>query len=405
MKASTLKLCLPVAIITAQHSAVGITIPPFLDHLAYPVSAIGALIAVGPMLSLLARLPSGFAYRGERAKFLMAAALTVVILCNLTYGFAEEPLPFALVHAFNGFAMGATTTIYLAFFVESLDPDEDRYHAMGYYSGAMAIGHSIGGLAVGMVADRFGYLSSFRFAALVASSALALFVILRPSTSGQKEEGSLRAVNRPTLKQSLQAIINPQMATIVVIAVFLNMTHQLHTAFIPLYSLAVGLTLTEAGLIKAIHALCNAITRPISGYVVKGLGHRSLSRVALPLQAATLMLIPFFDHLVPLLIVFVVVGFLRAIVLVANTIGMVQDVDKTRVSRGIASGVFHAAGDIGVVLGPSVGGLIASYTGIARLFFVAPLMIAVLFSIALWSCKFLGASRKRNLDAGGGPVD
>ncbi|HEX9880755.1 MAG TPA: MFS transporter, partial [Candidatus Binatia bacterium] len=142
----------------------------------------------------------------------------------------------------------------------------------------------------------------------------------------------------------------------------------------------------------------NAVTRPISGYVVKGFGHKKLSRVALPLQAAMLMAVPFFDHLLPLLLLFIGVGFLRAVVLVANTIGLVEDLDETRVSRGVASGVFHAAGDIGVVLGPSTGGLIASYTGIARLFFVGPLLIVALFSVTIWACKFLGTTPKKISD-------
>ena len=120
MKVGTLKLCLPVVLITAQHSGIGIIIPPFLENLAYPVSAIGALFAVGPMLSLSARLPAGFAYRGARAKTLISVALVVAMLCNLAYGFAVKPVPFIIVHALNGFVMGAAMTFYLAYFVESL---------------------------------------------------------------------------------------------------------------------------------------------------------------------------------------------------------------------------------------------------------------------------------------------
>ncbi len=393
MKVGTLKLCLPVVLITAQHSGIGIIIPPFLENLAYPVSAIGALFAVGPMLSLSARLPAGFAYRGARAKTLISVALVVAMLCNLAYGFAVKPVPFIIVHALNGFVMGAAMTFYLAYFVESLPPNEDRHHAMGYYSGTLAVGHSSGGLLAGVVADRYGYVMSFWSLALVALCGLVLFLLIR-FTPSRPRDPSKREEKMPTLRQTLQAIINPQMAIIVVIAIFLNMLHQLHVTFLPLYCLAVGLTLTQAAIIKASHALCNAITRPISGYITKGFGHQSLSRVALPLQAATLMLIPFFDKTATLVVVLVVVGFLRAIVLVANTISIVQDVDETRVSRGVASGVFHAAGDLGVVLGPSVGGVIATFTGVIRLFFVGPLMFAITFLIVLWGSQFFGSSQK-----------
>jgi hypothetical protein len=37
-------------------------------------------------------------------------------------------LIFAIVHALNGFAYGAVTTLYMAFYVDSLAPDENRNH-------------------------------------------------------------------------------------------------------------------------------------------------------------------------------------------------------------------------------------------------------------------------------------
>jgi len=101
------------------------------------------------------------------------------------------------------------------------------------------------------------------------------------------------------------------------------------------------------------------------------------------------MLVPFFHDFASLLVVFLLAGFLRAVVIVANTISMVEDVDDTRVSRGVISGIYNAAGDVGNILGPSAGGLIASITGIARLFIVGPLIAAVLFFFSLWACKFL----------------
>ncbi len=394
MKGRSLQLCLLMILVAAQHSGSGIVIPPFLQHLAYPVSAIGTLFAVGPLLSLAARLPAGFTYQSDRAKSLIAVTLTIAGLCNFSYGYAVHPIAFILVHGLNGFVMGAATTFYLAYFVESLPPEKERHHAMGYYAGALAVGHSGGGLLAGMVADRFGFVMGFGSLAVVTLCALGIFLLI-PSGSGHSNKVPARKDGRSlTLRETFQAVINPQMAVIVVIAIFLNMLHQLHVAFLPLYSLAVGLTLTQAGIIKASHALCNAVTRPISGYIVKGFGHRSLSRVALPLQAATLMLIPFFDKTFPLVMVLVTVGFLRAIVLVSNTISIVEDVDETRVSRGVASGVFHAAGDLGVVLGPSVGGVIASFTGILRLFFVGPLLIAGMFLLFLWGSQFFGSPHK-----------
>jgi len=386
MKAGTLTLCLPVIMITAQHNASALILPPFLDHLKYPVSAIGSLVSVGPVFALAARLPSGLAYRGHRARMLMVLSLLAMALSNFLYGFTAHPVHVALVHALNGLAFGAGTTIYFAFFVEAMPPGENRHHALGYYAGSLALGHSAGSLAVGYIADHLGYTASFQFGALVALLALALILFLAHPPPARTGEGTARGGAARTGLESLRNLVDPAVAAVVVVALFLNLLHQIGAVFLPLYGLAVGLTLTQVGAIRGLYSLCNAVTRPLSGPVVTRFGHQSLSLVGLPLQAGVLMLVPLFHGFGGLLAVFVLAGFLRAVVLVANTIGMVEDMDESRVPRGIASGIFNAAGDIGLILGPSFGGLVASVTGIALLFFVGPLVAALVFLLSLWGC-------------------
>ena len=117
-----------------------------------------------------------------------------------------------------------------------------------------------------------------------------------------------------------------------------------------------------------------------------------LSHAGLPIQSAFIMLVPMFHHFVPLLVVFVFAGFLRALVIVSNVISMVEDVDARRVSRGVVSGIYNAAQDVGNILGPSVGGLIASLVGVAKLFLAGPLIIVALLFLSLWSCRFVKPS-------------
>jgi MFS family permease len=388
MKAATLKLCLPVIAMTAQQTAVSLVIPPFLDGLHYPVSAIGSLISVAPILALAARLPSGLVYRSDRAPMLLAAAVIVTTLSTFLYTFATNPITFALVQGLNGFSFGAASTIYLAFFVDALPRDEDRHHAMGYYAGCLALGYSTGGFAAGYVADRFGYADTFKFASLLGLVCLVMLSTLRklPSSPATKSAGTKAA---PRFGFSLQGFLNPNVATIVVVALFLNTLHQMSNAFFPLYALAVGLTLTEVGLIRGLYSLTNAVTRPLSGLTTKRIGHRRLSRVGLPIQCLLMMLVPLLHSLAPLLTVFLIVGFIRAVILVANTISLVEDLDETRIGRGMASGIYNAAGDVGNILGPTIGGLIASMTGVARMFFVGPLLIGGIFSLSLWACRYI----------------
>jgi predicted MFS family arabinose efflux permease len=387
MKMSTFKLLVPIVAITVQANSASTIIPPFLDDLRIPVAAIGTLVSLGPMLALVSRLPVGMAYHKHRARSLISIAVLAMGITNYLYSLAQNSFVFAVVHALNGFAYGAVTTLYMAFYVDSLAPDENRSHAMGYYVGTLALGYSTGNFFGGLIADHLGYGPTFQMAAFLSLVPVALLWFLhRPSGRelGKREE---KPKAKLTSRESLRALLEPELATIVIVALFLNLMHQMGGVFISLYGLSVGLSLTQIGLVRAAYAGCNAVTRPISGHVVNKLGHRGLSYAGIPLQSALLMLIPLFTGFGAILAVYVLSGLMRAVVVVANAVGLVHDIDENKVQRGLASGVYNAAGDLGNILGPSLGGLIAHATSIGGVFVIGPLGSTVLFLLVIWTVK------------------
>ena len=383
MKLSTLKLLAPIVAVTIQSNSASTIIPPYLDHMGVPVAAIGSLISLGPIFALTSRLPMGMIYNPGCARMLVSVAVLAMGSTNFLYSFAADNLTFALVHASNGFAYGAATTLYMAFYVDSLAPDENRNHAMGYYVGSLALGYSTGNFFGGLIADHWGYDATYQLGALLSLVAVGLLWLLH----GPSGKGVSRAKAKPrapvSYRASLQALLYPQLAIVVIVALFLNLLHQMGGVFISLYGLAVGMNLTQIGVIRAAYAGCNAVTRPISGHVVNKIGHRGLSYFGFPLQALLLMLVPNFTAFHAILLVYVSSGFLRAVVLVANAVGLVQDVPESRVRRGLASGVYNAAGDLGNILGPAMGGFIAHATGVASVFVIGALGSTVLFLIGI----------------------
>jgi DHA1 family multidrug resistance protein-like MFS transporter len=388
MKMSTLKLLVPIVAITVQANSASTIIPPFLDDLRISVAVIGTLISLGPVLALISRLPVGIVYRRNRARSLISVAVLTMGITNYLYSFTQNSLVFAVIHALNGFAYGAVTTLYMAFYVDSLAPDENRSHAMGYYVGTLALGYSTGNFFGGLMADHLGYGPTFQTAAFLSLLPVALLWFLQGPRG--KDAGKTAEKSKPkvTFKKSIKALLEPELATVVIVALFLNLLHQMGGVFISLYGLAVGMTLTQIGLIRAAYAGCNAVTRPISGHVVNKLGHRGLSYAGIPLQSALLMLIPLFTGFGAILVVYVLSGLMRAIVVVANAVGLVQDVDENKVQRGLASGIYNAAGDLGNILGPSFGGLIAQATSIGGVFVFGSLTSTILFLLVVWGVKF-----------------
>jgi predicted MFS family arabinose efflux permease len=381
MKVSTVKLLMPMVAVSIQANSATTVIPPYLDHMHIPVALIGTLISLGPVLALLSRLPVGMAYNHQRARLVISAAMIAMGITNYLYSFATGPVTFAVIQGVNGFAYGALTTLYMAFYIDSLAPEENRNHAMGYYVGSLAMGYSTGNFFGGLVADHWGYAATFQLGALLSLIAVGLIWLSREPIIAAVKATGLKSRAKLSWAESLRALLEPELATVVIVALFLNVVHQMGSVFISLYGLSVGMTLTQVGIVRAAYAGCNAVTRPISGHVVNRLGHKGLSYFGLPLQSLILMLVPLFTSFGTVLPVYVCSGLLRAIVIVANAVGLVQDVPESRVRRGLASAVYNAAGDLGNILGPSVGGLIAQTTGVASVFVIGSLGSTALFFI------------------------
>jgi predicted MFS family arabinose efflux permease len=387
MKASTVKLLVPLVAITIQSNSASTIIPPYLDYLHIPLGVIGSLISLGPVLALASRLPVGVAYNHHRARLLITLAVLAMGVTNFAYSLTTGTMTFALVHSLNGFAYGAVTTLYMAFYVDSLAADENRNHAMGYYVGSLALGYSTGNFFGGLIADHFGYAITFQGAAFLSLVPCALLWLLRAPAGKEPGKAKEKAKVKLMSKEFWRALLEPGLATVVVTALFLNLLHQMSGVFISLYGLAVGMTLTQIGIIRAAYAGVNAITRPISGHVVDRVGHRGLSYAGIPLQSALLMLIPLFSGFGPILIIYIMSGLMRAIVIVANAVGLVQDVDETKVQRGMASAVYNSAGDLGNIIGPSIGGIIAHATSIGAVFVYGSLGSTILFLVVILAVR------------------
>ncbi len=393
MRRSTIRLLTPIVAVAIQNNSASTLIPPYLDGLHIPVAVVGSLISLGPVFSLLSRLPVGMAYRRGRSRSLLSIALLATGVTNCFYGFAGDALTFAIVHVLNGFAFGAVTTLYLAFYVDSLEPGENRNHAMGYYVGGLALGYSAGGFIGGWVADHWGYALTFQLAGALSLVSVGLLWTLHERDGTAMEMVKPKAREPLTIKKALAALLEPELAVVLIVALFLNLLHQMSSVFISLYGLSVGMSLTQIGVIRGAFAGCNAVTRPISGHVVNKIGHKNLSYFGLPLQACILAFIPLFTGFYSVLIVYVASGAMRAVVIVANAVGLVQDVPENKVQRGLASGVYNAFGDLGNIMGPPIGGLIAQAAGIGSVFIVGSLASTILFFGAIVLARTLNERR------------
>ncbi len=370
---------LVVALLNSSEGMAAMLVPPYLDHLGFDPAGLGLIVSAFGVASLLSRLPAGAVYQGPRAPRLLASALVAVSVISVAYPFATDAWSLVLVRGVHGLAYGLATTINLALFIDLLPPHANRHHAMGYFMAALGGGFTTGQAVAGFAADWWGYGWAYGLAAVPPLVALVCLDAPRGIAPGRARP----AAAGNGLRLTLRALAAPGMVAITLLAFFMAFLLQVMSTFVPLYALAIGLGLSEIGLIRSAHSVCNSITRPFSGGFIQRIGHTRIGIATLVLNTALLVLVPSVAAMLTLTLLMIVIGFVRGIGMVANTISLAADVDETRVSRGVASGAYYASRDLGAIGGPIVGGAVAGLVGIDAMFRIVPAITLALYLVGV----------------------
>jgi len=370
---------------TAAEALLALILPPYLQALAYPIGLIGLLVGLAPGMALFSRLPAGLLYRGSTARLLLVTALALAGGVTLLYPVATALVAFAAVRAVSGLAYGVATTVNLACFVEELPPERDRSQAMAFYAGALATGFAIGNGPGGLIVDWFDYTAGFVCASGLYLVALAAALLGRFPAAARERAAPAAGDYRAQLRA---AAADPGTRAVTIAAFLLAFLVSTLSTYMTLYALAVNITLTEIGFIRSAFSILQAVTRSLAGPPIRRLGHRRVQDSGVLGQAVCIALVPTATSFWPLLAAVLATGVCRAVAFVANTVGLAQDVDERRVSRGVASGLFTAATDLGQIVGPTVSGMVAEVAGLEAMFRVVPLLL-----VALYAAAMLGSRR------------
>jgi DHA1 family multidrug resistance protein-like MFS transporter len=383
-----------VAATQGSDGLIAFAFPPYLDSLDVPVDLIGLLVASGGLAALASRLPAGVLYRGSRARGLLVAACAVAAITTFWLPRVEEPLAFALLRLVGGFAYGVATTANLARFIDALPPGVSRARSMGYYSASLALGLVFGNGIGGFAGQYLGYLVAFQCAAVAYLLAGAMAATLpappprpAPRPKQQSDGKAARGWRR------LAVLSEPGMMTVTLAAFLAAFMQQISGSFLPLYGLSVGLLLSEVASVRMVTALANVFARSGAGPLTERIGRRRTQHIFISLQAIGLVSLSFCTNIWALLVAMIWVATCRAIVLVANTISLTEDVDEERVSRGVASGMFNAATDLGNLMSPALGGLVGAAFGINAIFRVLPPFVLTLYVVITFGRAHLGTRR------------
>jgi MFS family permease len=386
---------LSVFLYVAGSSALQILVPVYLNrHAHFGPAAVGAIVSAYAIASLAARLPVGLMYSARLGGVFLVAGGALSAVAFALVPFVHGSLAFTLLMVLNGVGWSVATTAQLAVLVARPPGGASTAAAMGWFSGATGLGNALAGVMGGGLADWLGLRTTFL--ALAVTPLLGSLLMMR-----QIATATALAAERPPQHDRpsiLQALVRMPIAVWIGVLVmfFINGLNAVTNTFQPLLALGAGLSLTQIGALSSIRSWASSSSRFGSGPIFSRWSPASLTMPLVILGTLSTALIPSvigsFLLQVPL---FVLAGLSRGLLRVtgsADAFDSIGDDDRT---RGMTSAFLYGGLDLGKIVLPVAGGVIAGAWGIANMLRVVPVgLLAVYLALTLLARRRVEAATR-----------
>ena len=371
---------LSVFLFVAGNGALSLLIPVYLSQRAgLGAATIGVVVGVFGAASLVARLPVGFAYSAGRGRGFLLAGGALSAVAFAVVPFVTEPGMFAVLMALNGLGWSIATTAQLALLVARPPGGVSTAAAMGWFSGATGLGNMAGGVLGGVTADVLGLRATF-FVLAVTPLVAALLMVRAVASSPVVEEGyaaaerAPRAPWRPILRLPLPVWVG------VLVMFFINGLNALTNTFHPVLALGAGLSITQIGILSSTRSWASSSSRFGSGPLFTRFDPAGLTLPLIVAGTLATCLIPsVIGSFLLQLPLFALAGVSRGLLRVTGSADAFDSVGGDDRLHGLTAALLYGGLDLGKIVLPIVGGVVAHRWGIAAMFRVVPLGLLVLY--------------------------
>src|SRR4051812_27801778 len=333
-------------------------------------AVIGIVIGAFAVASLAARLPAGLTYSVRRAGAFLIAGGACSAVAFAIIPFTTSPLLLGFASALNGVGWSVATTAQLALLVARRPAAVTTAEAMGWFSGATALGNVAAGVMGGGLADLIGLRETFYV--LAVTPLLAAFLGARVA-AGRGDEQAVAPAPRVALRHSISGL--PLAIWVgVLVMFFINGLNGVTNTFHPILATAAGLSLTQIGALSSMRSWASSSSRFGSGPVSSRSDPATLT---LPLVVAGCLatsaipsVIASFALQIPL---FLIAGVSRGLLRVTGSADAFEGARQDERTHGVIAALLYSGLDLGKIAGPVIGGIVAGGFGIKTMFEVVPI--------------------------------
>ncbi|AGX02686.1 MULTISPECIES: MFS transporter [Bacillus] len=347
------------------------TLPIYiLDDLKGSESQVGLIISVFLIAAVISRPFTGKWIDEIGRKKILMISMVIFTVASALY-FTADSLPMLLAVRFlhgAGFGMATTATGAI---VADIVPAERRGEGLGYYAMFMNLAMVIGPFTGLTIIQYAAYSWIFVLCTVLAVLALVLSSIISiPENSGEKTK-------QPSF--AFSSLFEKNAVPVSIAAGTLAFAYSGVLSFISVYAKELGL-MQAASFFFVVYAAFILISRPFTGRWFDMYGENRVIYPAIVLFAAGLFLLSLADNSFLFLLAGAVIGLGYGTIVPSMQTVAIKNADPSK--RGLATSTFFTMFDSGIGLGSYVLGIVAVYTGFAKLYMV--LVLVSLIGLGLY---------------------
>ena len=353
----------------------GPVLPLFTVELGFGAAAAGAAVGAFALARLLFNVPLGAFSDTRGRRLLIVVGPAVVAVGMIGSGLASSLLALIVWRFIAGLGSSMYMTGSLAYVVDISTPT-NRTRLLAVNQAALLVGVSIGPWLGGFVGARLGLRAPF-FVVAVTAIAAAIYAYLRmPETLPQARSESGETVHPPRSDRGMRTLATAPFVAIAFVSFAQFLTRgTAPQSLIPLAGAETfALEIDSIGLLLGAMAMMSLVLLPAASIAADRWGRAQVIVPSLWIIAASLALIGFATGTPMFIAGSLILGFGNAVSGAAPA-AYAAEVSSPK-ARGMAMGAFRTAGDLGLLLGPPLLGVIADRSGYSWAFWVNALIVA-----------------------------
>jgi MFS family permease len=373
-----------IAVVFFVMAGAGLVLPvlPLFARSSFGVGygAVGVLVSAYGLARLVFDLVAGPIVDRLGERVTAVGGLVVIALGSALTGvapvFAVAVLGWATAGVGSAVALAALYTRVLR-----IVPTQQMARTLGIFYGAFNTGFVAGGVASGLVADRFGLAGPLLANAVVQLLAAALWLALVPAGERAAPATADRAPDRGEGGGLARLLRTPGLVPVVVTNfAYLWMVAVVFDTLVPLFASDVlGMSTIGIGVVIAVALAAEFVVLYPAGMVADQRGRKPVLVPSLAGLAVATVAVGWAPTPLLLGVALAVLGVMSGAAGVPPG-AMLSDVAPTQ-SSGTAVGVFRFCGDLGFTLGPLLAGWAIPVVGFRWAFALAAIPTAVAFAL------------------------